>query len=316
MLKTISHKQFLLNLSSRKHEDISAIAFIEQSLLKKRKYVFRMPKKGDSVILLVSGGLDSITAWGILMKQFGLHVYPLALNKGEKKEKHERAAITYFSKYYKKRYPHLFHKPQWLSIGTEPIAMPIERGIKQMHPDILLQNISRNGKVTGFNFSLGSTLLLPVYAKLYAEYLNYSHNLNIHTIFCAVNVTDGIVVPHQSFTALRSMMYYLCATTGDYRWQYTSAVFEKELGLYYTKSDLVTWAAVHSVPLEKTWTCSFGYTYQCGGPNCITCLTRKDAFLQAHVEDKTIYRPIASQSFIGNMRYIGGQIKHALKRFI
>lgn len=303
MLKRISNQSFVKNLKSRKLENLIVIDQIERLLKKQRGYVFKMPKKGSSVVLLLSGGLDSITAWGILMKEFGLHVYPLSFDRGEKRAFREKASIDYFSKFYQKRFPNLYHKPVRLSFGLEDVKIPIEKSLEAIHPEVLVKNFKGDAKLIDINISLGSFLLLPIYAKIYAEFLYLTKNLDVHTIFCSVTLSDGLLVPHQTFTSLRTIMFHLCSTTRDYSWQFASAVFEKEVGLYHDKSDLVEWADKNRIPLEKTWSCYHATKYQCGGSDCQTCIVRRDAFKLANVVDKTVYNPIDRQSFIGYCKH-------------
>lgn len=304
MLHHISQNQFIKQLKTRKLENISVIQTIEKSLKEQRGFAFRMPKSKSPVILLLSGGLDSVTSWGILMKEFGLNVYPLSFDRGEKRASKEKESIDFFSSYYQKRFPDLYHKPHRLTLGINDIFIPIEHCLQHIHPDIILKNFTGTDRLIGINLSFASFLLLPVYAKIYAEYIHHVSNLRMRTIFCSVTFSDGILVPHQTFTSIRSIMYYLCAATGDFSWQFTSAVFEKENGLCFEKSDLAKWTYDHHIPIEKTWSCYHSKMYQCGGSDCQTCLARKAAFLKAKIPDKTIYRPLSKQSVLGNIKYL------------
>ena len=164
------------------------------------------------------------------------------------------------------------------------------------------------------NISFGSFLLLPVYAKIYADYLYHTKNRLIKTIYCSVTTGDGLIVPHQTFTSLRSIMFYFCATSGDFSWQFASAVFEKENRLFYDKCDLVAWAHGHTIPLEKTWSCYHATRYQCGGSDCQTCIARRDAFEKAGVPDKTKYRPVTEQSLSGMIKYRMSRLLKKLAR--
>lgn len=309
MLKRITCQQFIKNLKTRKLEKIGVISEIEKILKKQRGYVFKMPRKGSSVILLLSGGLDSVTSWGILMKEYGFNVYPISFDRGEKRAFKEKASIDYFSEFYKKKFPKLYHHPVRLSFGLGNIKIPIEKSLEILHPNIILKYFKGDPRLTDINLALGSFLLLPVYAKIYAEYLYFTRNLDIKSIFCSVTLSDGQVVPHQTFTSLRTAMLYLCSTTGDYRWQFTSALFEKEEGLYLDKSDLVKWADENKIPLERTWSCYHCTKYQCGGTDCQTCIFRRLAFTEAKVKDRTIYLPVANQTLLKLAKY-------ELKRFL
>lgn len=303
MLETISKRRFIDNLRKRKLENLSVIKQIEKTLLKQRGYIFRMPKRGSSVILLLSGGLDSIICWGILMEELGLHVYPLSFDLGEKRARKEEKSINYYSKFYQDRYNGLYHPPIRLSLGGKNISIPMEEAIRKLHPEIIVNSFTGSDKLSDINVSFGTFLLLPVYAKLYAEFLRHTENLYIRNIFCAVTARDGFGVAHQTFTSLRSVMHYLCATSGDFSWQFTSVIFEKETGLYFDKSNLVQWARSHNISLGKTWSCYYSKRYQCGGSDCVACLARREAFTQVGMTDETVYKSIADQALFQTINY-------------
>ncbi len=296
MLIHTPHTKFTRALESRPLEIPAEIKHAEDALKRNRGYVFRIPKPGSSVILLLSGGLDSVTCWAMLMKEFGLTVYPISFDRGEKRAVREEQSIAYFSSYFQTRYPSLYRDPVRLSFGANPITIPIERSLEQMHPDIIMENFRGDPKLLNINISFGSFLLLPIYAKMYAEFLTHTRNLPVNTIFCSVTAGDGMLLRHQTLTSLRMIMHLLCVTSGDWRWQFASAAFERETGMYYDKQDLVRWAHGQSIPLEKTWSCYHSKPFQCGGTDCQTCLVRVDAFKQARVRDKTDYYPISEQT--------------------
>ncbi|MEK7119431.1 MAG: hypothetical protein AAB889_02820, partial [Patescibacteria group bacterium] len=55
ILPQITEKEFFRRLRERPFEDIGAIRTIESFFKKKRGYIFKKPKPGTPVILLVSG---------------------------------------------------------------------------------------------------------------------------------------------------------------------------------------------------------------------------------------------------------------------
>ncbi len=313
MMKTISRSQFLSHLKSRALEDISVIHTIEKSLQKKRGHIFRRPKTGAPVILLLSGGIDSITSWGVLLQEYGYHVYPISFDRGEKRVSKEKASIEHYATLYQKRFPRLFHAPMRVQLGVERLTIPIQQFTHDVHPEILLDAYARKNPEGSLNVSMGSYLLLPVYAKLYAEYLLYTQNIRVRSIFCGVIVEDGLIIPHQTFTALRSVMYYLCTATGDFDWQFSSVFFEKETGMYWAKSDVVQWAHSHRIPLAYAWSCYHSGRYQCGGTDCITCRARRNAFETAGVLDETRYKPLARQTLIGEIRHKARRLAEVLQ---
>lgn len=59
---------------------------IEQILIKERGYLVKI-NKNDSVVLLVSGGLDSIITMAYIVEKFEVNVYPLFIKRGARAEK-------------------------------------------------------------------------------------------------------------------------------------------------------------------------------------------------------------------------------------
>lgn len=286
-LSKISKQEFIKRLKKKKFEDIDAIKLIERNFLKKRGYIFKMPKPRTPVVMLFSGGLDSTVCWNILLKDYRLKVFPLTINRGRKQRKKEKTSVNYFSEYYKKRYPDLYKEPIYLDVVFKAFNIPIEDPRSIIHPKTLLETTNDQGEITT-NLSLGSFTIYPVIGKLYAEYLYQTKNLNIDTIFCSITAGDGEVIPEQTFTTLRAGMWYLCQSTANFKWQFSSVALEKETGMYLSKADLVRWGSKDNLPLEKTWSCHRGKLFQCGN-ECMTCIDRRKSFKKAGVTDKTIY---------------------------
>lgn len=296
MIKFISKKIFNKVLKNRRLEDVRTIKIIETYLRKKRGYVFRMPKPGASVVLLLSGGLDSIVGWGILMKEYGLNVYPISFDLGEKRANKEKESIDYFSKFYKSHFPKLYKVPFRMNLNTGKVTLPIEKAYSKLHPEEIFRNFKEPAKPIVIDITFGSFTLLPIYAKLYAELLNHVENLDINTIFCSVLKTDGLLIKYQTFTSLRSIMYNLCVTSGDFKWQFTSLALEKEVGWYLGKEDIIKWGSSQGIPMEKTWSCWQSGKFQCGGSDCLACMVRRESFQRSKVKDNTVYRPLANQN--------------------
>lgn len=296
MLTKLSKKQFDKKLRSRKLEKIETVNAIEKILKTQRGYVFKMPPPGASVVLLLSGGLDSIVAWAILMKEFRLNVYPISFDIGERRAKRERASIEYFSRFYKKRFGDLFHFPERISLNIKKMVIPIEDPMKVLDPAEVFKNFRGPKKPEYVDITRGAFTLMPIYGKIYAEHLYQSKNIAIDTILCSVIPTDGLLIPFQTLTSLRSIMLNLTSTTRNLKWQFASVCFEKETGLYITKSDLIKWGYSEGIPLERTWSCWHSAKFQCGGSDCLTCYVRRQSFKKAGVPDKTIYMPVVKQN--------------------
>lgn len=59
--------------------------------------------------------------------------------------------------------------------------------------------------------------------------------------------------------------------------------------MWYHKSEIVAEGVKLGVPYVYTWSCYEGGDYHCG--ECPTCLSRKEAFAYAGVDDPTVYEP-------------------------
>ncbi|AKM81041.1 MAG: hypothetical protein UT13_C0001G0077 [Candidatus Pacebacteria bacterium GW2011_GWF2_38_9] len=295
-MKKISRQEFDYLIKKRKLEDPKKIKAFEKILKDERGYVFKMPKRGSNVILMASGGLDSMVVWGILMKEYGLNVYPITFDRGEKKRNREFAAFKYFDKFYQKKFPKNYRKFLDLDVGQDQISIKIEDGVKDLREETLLNNFRDD--LMFFNPSLGVFTILPLFARSYAMYLNAIKGLKINTIFCAVTANDGELIAHQTLTSLRSIMCNMCVSIKDYSWQFLSICLEPEINSFIKKSDLVKWGEDNSLPLEKSWSCYHAKKYQCGGDNCIACEARRKAYLEAKIEDRTIYKSLADQEIL------------------
>lgn len=300
MLPRLDRRKIVSLLKKRKLEDFGVIDNIESCLREKRGYVFRMPQPGSSVILLLSGGLDSIVSWGILMKEYGLKVYPLFFNRERAYGKKGKKTIRYFSKYFKRLFPNHFIEPLMFSADVKKLIIPPERFHRDVRIDTIFEKFRGVDKPLEINTMFGLATSLPIYGRMYAEKLYYTKGVKIDTIFCAVIASDGFMIPHQTVTSLRSAMYYLCTTSGDFGWQFSSVALEPQLGIYLTKRDLIKWGHNQGLPMEKTWTCWYAKKYQCG--NCITCRVRKNSFKKVRIEDKTVYKSAYEQSLKGYVR--------------
>lgn len=288
-MSKINKIKFLEILKKRRLENVTQIKIFESLLKKARGYVFKMPKKRTHVVLLVSGGLDSVVIWGILLKKYQLIVHPISFDLGDKRRKNEFKALQFFDQFYKKQFPEQYRKTTVLKIPSKNISIDIDSFTKELTEEAILSRIEDNS--FKFNNSLGIATILPFFARSYAMYLNATKNLQINTIFCGVNAEDGEHVQHQTLTTLRSIMVNMCVGIKDYSWQFSSICLEPEIGLLIRKAELIKWAYKNNIPLEKTWSCYFSGKKQCGGGvKCAACRSRRDAFLESKIDDKTAYQ--------------------------
>lgn len=242
----------------------------EQILIKERAYVSKIDK-GSSVVLLVSGGLDSMVTYARLLKDLELTIYPLYISRGQRNAEYERASIEYFSNYFTDIY------------GEDRIKRfkTVETNVPPYEfKDDLLTYMKEKGH----------PLRDPVIQMIGVQYaisLNTKLEDNIKTILNAGVADDPF--PHCTLKAMRANNIAICENLDDWEWVVTSANIDPFVTkMLYDKPLEIKWGQDNDLPLEKTFTC-----YQpidgrhCG--KCLACTRRKQAFKEAGVEDLTEY---------------------------
>ena len=280
-------------LYNKNQENVKTMNVLERVLRERRGYVFRMPPPGKPVILLLSGGLDSIISWAILLKEYQLRVYPVFLIRGRRREeKREERAIDYYAAMYKQKYSATYISPHKLTISMFEFSDPYKDLIGYLHPQVIVDNLLPDGSLKS-SFLLGHFSLFPYIGFLYAKFLHARENIDVKTIFCGTTFSDNS--SYRSLTSARSIMLTLGLLSGEDDWQYSSVAYEPTIRSLLTKSDLIRWASAEQIPLDRAWTCTQHKQLQCG--ECLACLNRKHAFREAEIADMTSYSPVA-QSFM------------------
>lgn len=290
MIKKTSEKDFLKVLKKHPLENVGTIKHIEKSFRLMRGFVSQIPPRGSDVIHLVSGGIDSIASWAILLEEFGLRVHPVCINTGQKRHIQELKAINYFSNIVKKRYPKLYIEPFHLTFPTSaPEISSALRGnlATTIHSQVLSDNFDPLTNTVTLTRKYLFPAFFPYPAALAALFFELQRNVKIRMIFCSILPTDGLYNASQTLTSIRAAAFSLCAFTNDYTWQVMSVCFDKNLGFLLHKSDLIRWSYLHKIPIENTYTCLKGADFHCG--ECIVCGFRKESFIKANVPDKTMY---------------------------
>lgn len=284
-IPTISKHEFIRRIGKRKHEDVALISTIERYLIKKRGFVFRMPGPGSPVILLVSGGIDSTVAWYLLLKEFTLDVYPLFV-RTHRSHPQERS-VAYFSALYRRIFAERYHDPFILTRDFLPREMTDIMRVRNIHGETLLDYYDVRHHRFDARMFVGLNAMSAQYGMLYSIYLMAKHRVSAQTLFCGVTARDGIGVPSQTLTSIRttllSLMYFYNMPVP----QYASVFFEKETGWFASKRDIIALGARAGFPLEKTYSCYAGGRMHCG--ECMGCVSRRSEFVRAGILDRTRY---------------------------
>ena len=275
----LSKRELLKRVGSKKLEDPKLISQIESFFTKNRGYSFSMPKPGEPVILMLSGGLDSTIIWDVLMRVYKLNVYPLFLRRGQIRMPTEERSINRFAKIYQKEFPKLFHKPKKINAFIPPLEFRFE--------------LTKFAEVK-INKNTGQWLGLPMYGTLmtsyavnYGIYLDKYHHVSPKTIFFGFIEKDGTVMKYETLTFTRLAMSHVCHSTGDFNWQVSALALEKNLGHYFDKDVLISYAKKHHLPVHDTYSCLEPHLFHCG--DCHYCHTRHRQMMKNYSNDKTIY---------------------------
>ncbi len=295
MPQKLSRREFDKKLKERPFENLELLNSFDKILKEQRGYIYKFPKAGEDAILMVSGGIDSIVAWGWLMEEFKLKIHPVFFTSGKYRQKKEERAVDFFAKIFEKKYPDLFNKPTKYSISLFPPELK-QTTIESIHPEAILKNLSSEKGASG-SFSYKSKInletkiipfLFPFYGVVLSTRLKDEQNLDVKNIFLGVGANDGIITPTQSFTSLRGAMVTMCAATSSNQWNFCSPFLERQLGSWMGKAEIIKLGKKLNLPLENAWSCYFSYHYQCGN-SCQACKDRVGSFIGAKVVDKTDY---------------------------
>ncbi len=286
-MKTVVSPAFQKN----NFEDKPLLQQLDKIFLTKRKQVFRIPKKGESVILLLSGGLDSTNLWNILMGKYGLHVYPVHFLDPNYFFKGEEESICYYSKVFKELYPDLFHPVEIMRTSSHRLLKTLQSAAVISDIGLVIRNLVYNRESDNYKVSI-SYETNPFYnyffnAYAYAQRLRASQAKDLNTIIVGLLPEDTALHRNSTLTVLRSINLSLCTILGDFSWQLTGAI-EEDKKFYLPRKVLIKYAINKKINLGHTWSCMENFKIQCG--KCGPCVIRRDAFKQMGIKDLTVYQ--------------------------
>ena len=255
---------------SNREEDPSVLLKINQLFLHRRGYVSRVPKNED-VVFIVSGGLDSSISLDLVIREWGVNVYPLFVRRNARATKFEEESAMYFVNYFQKKYPKHMQNLEIVETEVPPLQFK-----KYSEPDRLqkLGHPMRN-------------VVLQSLGVQYAQKLRAVSAPTLHTVLTSTVGDDSF--PHSSLQALRSTNLSVCIDTGDWEWLVTSPLIDSEYdNRPLFKRDLIMYAVKNKIPMDMTRTCIEADKIPDG--TCSECLGRLRAFKEAGVIDPLKYQ--------------------------
>jgi 7-cyano-7-deazaguanine synthase in queuosine biosynthesis len=283
MTKILNNKGKIL-FAEKVNEDVDLLEAYEEILRKRRGYIIKMPKRGESVLACLSGGQDSVANIGVLLKEFGLNVYPFFINRGQSNYQYEKKAADFFDGFYKERFPDLYHPYREITVMTPGSEYKdLLRKTKRMVDDLPLRH----------NISYPARGPLVFLTGMEYAYSLQAEGINITSVFASNMSSDFSYHCSQTWVRLMNLMF--CQILNDWTWQFISLPIETELGNYFDKDVFIKWCDENNIPLYKARTCVKSFEIECG--DCPTCWDRRRGYQEAGVVDLTPYKFAMSENY-------------------
>jgi 7-cyano-7-deazaguanine synthase in queuosine biosynthesis len=252
----------------------NSIDAYEQILINKRGYVSRLPEN-RKVVMIISGGLDSIVTSARLILDYKMELFPMHIHRGQTNAEAENGSVDFFTQLFQQKFGRKkFHQPMKINVNVPP---------SEFKRDLL-----EYSKAKGH--PLRDTIMQLV-AVQYAIAVSAQTKDTIKTIFTATGPEDPF--PHCSLLSFRINTINACENLGDWGWLISSPNIDENIfGEPFGKTDEIAWAAKNGIPIENTVSCYKpvllgGKFHHCG--ECLACRRRKKAFSDAGLKDLTNY---------------------------
>jgi 7-cyano-7-deazaguanine synthase in queuosine biosynthesis len=249
-----------------------------------------MIKADSSVVLLLSGGLDSIGLWILLMGKYHTHVYPLHLYSRRKTTQYR--SIKHYEPILQKLFPLYYHAPAYYKITKPFFAFSHAPNIIRKIPLSLITS------------NLAYIPSQKKYAPLFPDWSFRIPTFSFHGVEYALSLMErGVqnintivfgIVPEDRLLADANLSVFKIITNlinqlfKDNYWQVTAPIHTGKQ-FYTTKKELISFAHTYHIDLSPTWSCGKSRYVHCGV--CFNCIERKQAFKASRLRDNTRYFP-------------------------
>jgi len=246
---------------------------IEKILKEKRGFISKFPEN-KKIVMIISGGLDSVSTSARLIEDFGLEIFPLHIQRGQTNAVAENKAVDFFTDYFQKKYgENKFHTPQKISVNVPPV---------EFKKDLLPYT-----KVKGHPMR---DPIMHLLAVQHAVSISQKIGESVRVVYCAIVPEDYF--PHSSLAGLRVNTLNTCINMDDWDWQISSPNIDKYLSNEpFGKKEEISWAMERNMPIGKTISCNDASEktnyLACG--KCKSCFRRHTAFTDLGFNDPTEY---------------------------
>lgn len=232
---------------------------IKQIIVGKRGYFFEKPI-GETVIILFSGGMDSVTLVDLVIRYWKCNVILLYFRRDARNDAWEEKSVDFFHEFYKKRYPDNI-------IELVKLEIQIPSRVNKEYLD------KTRKKIMGLPMRNAT---MWANAATQAVYLGGKYSETIRTIIVG-SVPEDTTSPESGYLSVVSQALHACTCLGDWTFQFNAPLVDgsfKKGG--YTKRELVKHCKENGIPLEKSRSCFSASETPCG--KCLACENRINAF--------------------------------------
>jgi len=289
------------NLVSKSSGEDAFILNKIQSIYRKINICPVLPSKGSSIILLLSGGLDSVSLCYFLMKEYQYRIFPLYVKRSLTDAQYN--SVKHYAAFFTKEFPALFHDVRIIN----PIQMFSFRNVQAKkilkNPQFVMMNAVSGKNSERYRLWLTSTpTRLGHYLSTAMDYvfeLKFQKSIRISSVFLGL-VPEDRLARESTLTVLNAFNLAFNAVLGDYSIRFF-APFDKSSNFYLKRSYLIKYALKHRVDLSKTWSC-FYYDRKKPCNKCTSCINRNELL------SKKNYKKNCLKNFLGNLMNFGQQI--------
>lgn len=233
---------------------------IKNILIENRGYVVEIPKD-EYVILLCSGGMDSVILIDLIIREWNCKVILIYFKRNSKNQVWEEKSIDYFYKFYKKKFPK--NLIEYLKLEIE-IPSRINKEYLDRDRKKIMGLPLRNSNMWDSAFTQ-------------AVYLSGKYKTTIRTVIVG-SVKEDETSPESGILAILVKNLQVCISLGLWYYQLIAPFIDASLEKIYNKVALLQYAKEHEIPIEKTRSCFGSDENPCN--ECLACENRNNAYKQ------------------------------------
>ena len=226
-----------------------------------------MSQGNESALVLLSGGLDSVTLLYMCHKKYQ-NIHVITYHYGQKNNRELESAL-YFADGLNVTHSLIDLRDLQMVFGE---AALIDNPNSEEIPDI-------SGAITTTQATLNKTIVPFRNAIFLSIATAYCISNNIDTILYGAHANDSQTYLDCRPKFINAFEKVIQAAGHDIK---VEAPF-----ITYNRAKIVKIASMYGVPLERTYSCYRGTEKHCG--QCPTCIERKNAFKESGVTDVTDY---------------------------